>query len=223
MSTLPVVNRFFWPPDIPLLMGSPTNVSAQKSRPSICKTLDSEQVSSFQQSDWNTLRGEFKYLKNIISLKCIFQSLNRCSLQQTISITVRPMNLWRTQWSGHRRYLHVSIYVRIWDYSCLLFPFTDFHHNLYWHKITKNDNQCDRLQYSNLLFYCRLGKNAYQVGFLHLDNRQRNRVFPSRWSLEYAHPVGLHKLRFSEEQTLLVHDHCNIVHRKPIKTKGILK
>jgi len=33
---LPVVTRFFWPPEIPRCIWSPTMVSAQMSSPSIC-------------------------------------------------------------------------------------------------------------------------------------------------------------------------------------------
>ena len=35
LSTKPVVSRFFWPPDIPLVIISPTIVSAQISSPRI--------------------------------------------------------------------------------------------------------------------------------------------------------------------------------------------
>lgn len=35
-ANLPVVTRFFWPPEIPRCIWSPTMVSAQMSSPSIC-------------------------------------------------------------------------------------------------------------------------------------------------------------------------------------------
>ena len=41
---LPVVNLFFWPPEIPLLMASPTNVLSHMSSPSIWKRIGSQSI-----------------------------------------------------------------------------------------------------------------------------------------------------------------------------------
>lgn len=60
-NKIPVVTRFFCPPEIPLLISSPTNISAQISNPSNWK------YHKDQNADWNLEQYIYIY-KNIHTL-----------------------------------------------------------------------------------------------------------------------------------------------------------
>ena len=44
VELLPVVTRFLWPPEIPLIMSFPTMISAHMSNPNICKLYKQEKL-----------------------------------------------------------------------------------------------------------------------------------------------------------------------------------
>lgn len=91
-SKIPVVTRFFCPPEIPLLISLPTNISAQISNPSSWKW----KYHKDQNADWNLEQyiyiytyNNHTYLKNIISDQTRFLSSHCCSFHECIYLWIR--------------------------------------------------------------------------------------------------------------------------------------
>ena len=138
MGVIPVVTRFLCPPETPLCISSPTNVSAQTSSPNICNTTFDSVAEDLELITRRVCPELFPrcsdqeaYLQHIICDKASLLTANRRCLK-----TERKANLIAMVLGIHRQfehfdhekilynieYLHKSINISIWFYASSLFP-----------------------------------------------------------------------------------------------------
>ena len=139
MGVIPVVTRFLCPPETPLCISSPTNVSAQTSSPNICNTTFDSVAEVLELLITRRVCPELfprcsdqeAYLQHIICDKASLFTANRCCLKterKANLITIGLGNDRHFELFGHEEklynieYLHKSINISIWFYASCLFP-----------------------------------------------------------------------------------------------------
>ena len=139
MGVIPVVTRFLCPPDTPLCISSPTNVSAQTSSPNICNTTFDSVAEDLELITRRVCPELFPrcsdqeaYLQHIICDKASLFTTNRRCLKTErkanlitmgFGIDCRQFELFHHEKKLYNiEYLHKSINISIWFYASSLFP-----------------------------------------------------------------------------------------------------